>query len=96
MRLSPHTLTAVWAGLQAEPFRAFRSLADEVETVLKGGNGKHGTDVQPALVHIEHAQKHFQEAEQGEGTDTETGCSHRAHGIARLLLAIAAACRKEG
>jgi predicted TIM-barrel fold metal-dependent hydrolase len=92
MILSTRDLAAVWLNLQSAPFRSLTSLAGEVETVLRLGNGKYMDEPEASgLSHVEHAQKHFQT----NGIDSETGCSHRAHGIARLVLAIAAACRKD-
>lgn len=68
-----------------------QALIDEVVTVLAWGNANRPNVQENTLAHLEHARSHildrigFDEEPQ---YDEETGCSHRSHAIARMLLAL--------
>jgi hypothetical protein len=83
--LSPQEIADIEEMLKRNPFSIRSELAAEVSDVLWIGNGKHGaTNCDSVGMHLGHAARHFGT----DGVDEETGCSHRAHGIARIILAI--------
>jgi hypothetical protein len=80
--LFPREFACIEEMLKRKPIDLGSKLAEEVLKVLRLGNGKPSCD--SVGMHLGHAARHFG----ADGVDEVTGCSNRAHGIARLILAI--------
>lgn len=79
---------AHYAGV-AKSFGYSQETVEEVVKVLEWGNENRADAKCTLLGHLAHAAEHFHNEMVSPGSiDSETGCTHIAHGVARLLLAM--------
>lgn len=90
MRLSQVERCLITVALKSPPFKAGK-LADEVGKILEIGNSKHGDGRVSANEHLKHATAHLRQT----GNDVESGLTHFAHGVARLVLALIVLCNEQ-
>lgn len=91
MILTQTELNIIGVFLQDATFGLNKNETEQVLNVLTLGNKKHSGGKISFVDHLRKSVSHSKT----QGFDNETGFSHRAHSIARILLGLITACRNE-